>query len=230
MPRVARLEVPGVPMHITHRGVNRAAVFIDDLDRRTYLELLSASLQRQGVGLHAYVLMGNHVHLLVSASVTGATSRAMRNATQCYVQWFNRSHQRTGTLWEGRFKSCLVDSERYVLTVIRYIELNPVRALMVAEPSDFSWSSVRFHLGLQREPRLTMHPTVEALACDRASRAEIYRRWLMQPLSEDELASIRRHTSQQRALGDPRFQSMIARTLNRSVVCRERGRPSRDAT
>lgn len=229
MPRVARLDVPGVPMHITHRGVNRAAVFIDDADRRTYLALISASFQRQRVQLHAYVLMGNHVHLLVSASVAGAVSRAMRNATQCYVQGFNRRHGRTGTLWEGRFKSCLVDSERYVLTVIRYIELNPVRALMVAEPWDFAWSSVHFHLGLRGESRLTTHPTLLALGSDPEKRAALYRRWLMDPISEEELTSIRRHTLQQRALGDPRFQALMARTLNRPVDCRKRGRPRREA-
>ena len=219
-----------MPMHITHRGVNRAAVFFDDLDRRSYLRLLSQSLRRHEAGLHAYVLMDNHVHLLVTASVAGAISHAMRNATQCYVQWFNLRHRRSGTLWDGRFKSCLVDSDAYLLSVIRYIELNPVRAGMVARPWDFAWSSVHAHLGLRSDARLTAHPCFTAIHGDTASRAAWYRRWLMEPLSAEDLASIRRHTRQQRALGSSGFQAMIARTLNCSVICRERGRPRHAST
>lgn len=134
MPRRPRLEIPGIPLHITRRGVNRAAVFVDDDDRGHYLALLGATLHKHGVALHAYMLMGNHVHLLASAAHPESISRALRSHGQCYVQAFNRRHRRTGTLWEGRFKSCLVDADRYFLTVCRYIELNPVRAAMVAAP------------------------------------------------------------------------------------------------
>lgn len=119
MPRRPRLELPGIPMHITQRGVNRGAIFVDDEDRAHFLALLGQELQRAHVALHAYVLMGNHVHLLATATEAGAVSSALRRQGQCYVQAFNRRHGRTGTLWEGRFKSSLVDSEQYLLTVYR---------------------------------------------------------------------------------------------------------------
>lgn len=147
-----------MPAHITDRRVAYdAAVFVDDEDRGQYLALLAEQLRRHCVALHAYVLMGNHVHLLASTSITGALSRALRNVGQCNVQAFNRRHGRTGTLWEGRFKSSLVDSDAYLLTVYRYIELNPVRAALAVWPEDYRWSSTRGNLGLRRDSLVTPH-------------------------------------------------------------------------
>lgn len=191
MPRRARLEMPGIPLHIMQRGVNRAAIFVDDDDRRHYLALLRATLHKHGVALHAYVLMGNHVHLLASAAQPGSVSRALRIHGQCYVQSFNRRHRRTGTLWEGRFKSCLVDSDRYLMTVYRYIELNPVRAAMVATPDEHPWSSVHAHLGQRTDPLLTPHPVLDTLGCDARSRAAAYRAWLHESIDASELRAIR---------------------------------------
>lgn len=227
MPRRARLEIPGIPLHITQRGVNRAAVFVDDDDRDHYLALLGATLDKHGVALHAYVLMGNHVHLLASAAHVGAISQALRNHGQCYVQAFNRRHRRTGTLWEGRFKSCLVDSDRHLLTVYRYIELNPVRAAMVAAPEDHRWSSVHAHLGHRPNPLLTSNAVFDTLGCDDASRSAAYRAWLYEPIDGSELHAIREHLKQERALGDPRFQAMVEKTLNRPVCVRPPGRPAK---
>ncbi len=131
MPRQARLEIPGVALHITQRGVNRCAIFLDDDNRRHYLRLLGESAASHDLQIRAYVLMGNHVHLPVRSGEQGNVSRAMRQLGQACVTAFNRRHRRTGTLWQGRFKSCRVDSDRYLLTAYRYIELNPVRAAMV---------------------------------------------------------------------------------------------------
>ncbi|MCE5231828.1 MAG: transposase [Mizugakiibacter sp.] len=228
MPRRARLEFPGIPLHITQRGVNRCAVFVDDDDRRHYLALLEDAARRHALAVHAYVLMGNHVHLLVSSGEAGALSRAMRDLGQCYVQGFNRRHRRTGTLWEGRFKSCLVDSERYVLSVYRYIELNPVRAAMVAAPEDYRWSSVHAHLGASDDPLLTPHTAFLALGADRRARVAAYRTWLASGVDDAELEAIRAHIVQERALGSERFQRMLERTLNRPLQVRPRGRPRRD--
>ena len=228
MPRAARLEVPGIPLHVTHRGVNRCATFVDDTDRGTYLHLLSERFMSLDISMHAYVLMGNHVHLLLSSPAAGSISRALQTAVQAYVRWFNLRHARTGTLWEGRFKSCLVDSDRYLLSVIRYIELNPVRAGMVADPCEFRWSSARHHLGRGIDLRITDHPVFLALGESRRARGECYASWIMQPIGEEELLDIRRHVHKQRALGDPRFQAMLERTLNRPVACRNRGRPPRE--
>jgi putative transposase len=133
-----------------------------------------------------------------------------------------------GTLWQGRFKSSLVDSDAYALRVIRYIELNPVRAAMVERPEDYRWSSVHTHLDMAQDPLLTPPPAYLALATDRAGRADAYRTWLHAPLDPDELARIRAYMAQEKALGDRRFQSMVEKALNRPVTVRPRGRPRRD--
>ena len=142
MPRQPRLELPGIPLHVTQRGVNRCAIFLDDADRHHYRRLLRDACRKHGVAIHAFVLMDNHVHVLVCATEAGRVSRAMRQAGQSYVQSFNQRHGRVGTLWQGRFKSSLVDSGAYALRVIRYIELNPVRAALVDRPDAYRWSSV----------------------------------------------------------------------------------------
>lgn len=225
MPRRPRLELPGVPLHITHRGVNRAATFLDDEDFSHYRQCLGDVMAGQGIALHAYVLMTNHVHLLLTAPAPGRLSVAMRQLGQRYVPAFNRKHRRTGTLWEGRFKSCLVDSERYLLTVHRYIELNPVRADMALAPEHYRWSSVHASLATTHDPIITFHPVYLATSPDPAQRGVHYREWLRQGIGDDDLQAIRAHLRQERALGDPCFQAMAEKTLNRPVVVRPRGRP-----
>ena len=228
MPRQARLEIPGIPLHITQRGVNRCAIFLDDDDRRHYLGLLAQSARQHALRIHAYVLMDNHVHLLVSADEAGRISRAMRQLGQNYVTAFNRRHRRTGTLWEGRFKSCLVDSERYLLTAYRYIELNPVRAAMVATPWDHAWSSVHANLGRRCDSLVTPHASFLGMGITAKERVEAYLTWLRQGIGEDELLAIRRHLQQERAFGSRRFQAMAEKTLGRPVTVRRPGRPRRE--
>ena len=223
--RRPRLELPGIPMHITHRGVNRAATFIDDEDCAAYLQALEAAAHAESVAIHAYVLMTNHVHLLAGADQPGAVSRMMQSLGRRYVRAFNARHGRTGTLWEGRYKSCLIDSDGYFLTCLRYIELNPVRAAMVVWPWEHRWSSVHFHLGLRPGSRVTPHPVYLALG-DGSTRSSAYRALLLEPLDDTVLASIRDHLRQERALGSPRFQDMVAKTLNRPAAVRRPGRPA----
>jgi REP-associated tyrosine transposase len=146
MPRRPRLVIAGIPLHVTQRGVNRAATFIDHEDHQRCLELLSETIASNAVSVHAYALMSNHVHLLVTPTKPSDLARAIGMLNQRYVATFNRRHRRTGTLWEGRFRSCLVDTERYVLTLYRYIELNPVRAAIVDAPERYAWSSARANL------------------------------------------------------------------------------------
>jgi putative transposase len=229
MPRRPRLEIPGMPLHVTHRGVNRAATFLDEDDFVRYRHCLGDALREQGIALHAYVLMTNHVHLLVTQPERGRLSAAMRRLGQRYVPAFNRKHGRTGTLWEGRFKSCLVDCEGYLLTVHRYIELNPVRAAMVTSAEHYRWSSVHASLATADDAIVTAHPAFLSIAADQQQRGAWHREWLRQAISEDDLASIRTHLQQERALGNPIFQSMVARTLNRPVAIRPRGRPQKTA-
>jgi putative transposase len=225
MPRHPRLELPNIPLHITHRGVNRADTFLGQGDWRAYLGTLLESIARHAVRIHAYVLMSNHVHLLASADQTGAISRALRDLGRAYVPSFNRRHSRTGTLWEGRFKSCLVDSDRYLLTAYRYIELNPVRAAMVVRPDDYPWSSVHANLGARTDPLVTPHPVFAALGSTADVRGAAYREWLEACINEEDTAQLRRHVQQERAWGSGRFQAMVEETLQRPAGCRPRGRP-----
>ncbi len=225
MPRSARLILPHVPLHVTQRGVNRAAIFIDDEDRHHYRRLLREACVVNAIAVHAFVLMDNHVHLLLTPSRPEALAVAMRVVGQSYVQSFNYRHGRTGTLWQGRFKSCLVDSDRYALTVCRYIELNPVRAAMTALPDEYRWSSVHTHLGKAHDPLLTPHAAYEALGRTAQERAAEYGKWLRSGIDEDEIATIRDYIAQERALGCPRFQGMVEKALGRPVEYRHRGRP-----
>jgi putative transposase len=207
-------------MHVTHRGVNRAAVFLAEDDFATYRDQLGSAMAQEEVRLHAYVLMTNHVHLLLSSDRAGAVSRALCRLGRRYVPAFNRRYGRTGTLWEGRFKSCLVDSEAYLLSVYRYIDLNPVRAALVDDPEAYPWSSVHVNLGRRSDDLVTPHPTFAAFAATGS-----YRDWLQSAIPAEDVEVIRLHLKQERALGSPRFQRMVAETLNRPVACRPRGRP-----
>ena len=178
MPRRPRLELPAIPLHFTQRGVNRAATFLDDEDFAQYRQKLGEVLAEHDIALHAYVLMTNHVHLLLTPPLAGRLSAAMCQLGRRYVPAFNRKHGRTGTLWEGRFKTCLVDSDRYALTVQRYIELNPVRAGMTASAGAYRWSSASASLGGAADALLSFHPVYLALGEDARARASAYREWL----------------------------------------------------
>jgi putative transposase len=227
MPRQCRLEVPGLPLHVVDRGANRGAIFLCDSDRRLYLALLRRFARDHAVAVHAYVLMGNHVHLLTTSEVAGATSAMMQRLAQCHAQAINRMHDRTGPFWDGRFKGSVVDSDAYLLTVYRYIELNPVRAAICDSAPGYRWSSAAGNLGLRPDPILSPHPTFLELASDAASRVARYRELLDQAVDPADVAAIRAHVAQQKVLGRPDFQAMVERTLGRPVALRPRGRPVR---
>ena len=141
MARLPRFDLPGMPQHIVQRGNNRLPCFLDDADRARYRQLLREALLATGCQLHAYVLMDNHVHLLATPPEAGDIARMMQKLGRQYVGQFNARHRRTGTLWEGRYKACLVDSADYLLRCVRYIDLNPVRARMTDDPVAFAWSA-----------------------------------------------------------------------------------------
>lgn len=227
MPRLPRLELSGVPLHVTQRGINKGAIFLDAYDHYHFRRLLRRAFRDHGIALHAFVLMDNHFHLLVTPDTVGTLSRAMGWVGQSYVQAFNLRHRRCGALWQGRFKSCLVQSERYLLTVMRYIELNPVRAAMVQAPHDYRWSSVHTHLARARDPLVTLHPLYLAMGSDPIERAYAYQQWLDAGIAPDDLQHLRAYASQERALGDDRFQRMVETTLGRPAAIRPRGRPPR---
>ena len=224
MPRHPRLEIPGVPLHVTQRGVNRCAIFLCDADRRVFLDYLQRACSKRNVRTHAYVLMDNHIHALVSADAAGSVSSAISVLLHRYVRYFNFRYARIGTLFQGRFKSCLVDTENYLMQVIRYIELNPVRAAIVDDPKDYPWSSARAHLGLRHDPILSTHPAFRALGSTDAERIAAYRGWIAEPVDADEQARIRRYIAQERALGSGRFQDMVERALGYPATVMDSGR------
>ena len=170
MARHARFVVPDVALHIIQRGVDRRECFIGDSDRLVYLSNLRQLLAHKHCALHAYCLMTNHVHLLLTPPDAQSCSALMRDLGQRYVAYFNRRYDRTGTLWEGRFRSCLVDSAPYVLACYRYIERNPVRAGIVTTPAAYAWSSYGSNVGIAHDPSLVPHAEYLALGARDAYR------------------------------------------------------------
>ena len=176
MPRLPRISLPGVPMHVVQRGINRRPCFRDHKDFLAYLDALGDSSGRYQVDVHAYVLMTNHVHLLVTPGTPDGASRMMQQLGRRYVQYFNRAHNRTGTLWEGRFKSSLILSDRYLLACYRYIELNPVRAGIVSSADHYPWSSFRANGLGHMNPLLRPHSLWLELGISAEARRSAYLR------------------------------------------------------
>lgn len=225
MARLPRLDLPQVPQHIVQRGNNRQPCFVADEDYLEYCGDLADAAIHCGCAIHAYVLMTNHVHLLVTGAERGAISRMMQRLGRRYVACFNTRYRRTGTLWEGRFKTSLIDSQRYLLCCYRYIEMNPVRASMVTDPARYRWSSYRHNALGEPDGLVTPHPLYLRLGPEPAIRRTAYRALFADALSEQELADIRAHVQQQKALGTSRFQAEIESLLARNVAVRPRGRP-----
>lgn len=223
MARLSRLYLPGCAHHVIQRGNNRDACFYVEADYKAYLAFLKDAAVKYEVVIHAFVLMTNHVHLLVTPANAEGVSRMMQAQGRKYVQYFNHTHGRTGTLWEGRYKSTLVDSEPYLLTVYRYIELNPVRAEMVTHARDYPWSSYR-HNALGKEIQLiTPHRQYRLLGKTGEERQQAYRALFRGRMPEHELSSIREATNKAWALGDDRFRKQIETKTGRRAVPLGRG-------
>jgi putative transposase len=229
MPRRARLTLPNVPLHIIQRGNNRQACFFADEDARFYLDWLHEYAGKTGCRIHAYVLMTNHVHLLLSASTPDGAGALMKALGQRYVQYINRTYRRSGTLWEGRFRSCLTQEESYLLACQRYIELNPVRAGMVDHPAEFRWSSYRANAQGEPDAVIEPHPLYLALGATAAARQAAYRELFRYELDPGAVDAIRQATNGNYALGDDRFGAEIAAMLGRRAVRGKAGRPVRGA-
>lgn len=228
MPRRARISVPGIPWHIIQRGNNRAACFYADEDYRRYLHDLKERADKHGCLIHAYVLMTNHVHLLLTPKEKDSASLLMKHLGQRYVQYVNRMYRRSGTLWEGRFRSCLVQSEDYLLACYRYIELNPVRADMVSHPGDYPWSSYRANVEGKLDNLITPHAEYLKLAKADEVRYEIYRDLFKAHVDQPMDDAIRKATNGNFVLGNARFQEQIAEALQRRVTPGKDGRPRKD--
>ena len=225
MARPPRLELPGVPLHVIQRGNNRAACFFGDIDRRFYLKCLAESAVGRGCAVHAFVLMSNHVHLLVTPAETGAVAAMLQDLGRRCVRVINRIHGRTGTLWEGRFKSSLVDTESYFLTCHKYIELNPVRAGIVGHPSAYSWSSHLHYATGRINSLITEHPIYFGLGATDAERQSAFRTLFLTQIEAGTLDQIRKATNAGCALGTEEFLRVAELKLGRPVRLPRQGRP-----
>ena len=226
MARLPRFFVPGVPLHVIQRGNNRETLFRQITDYQVYLDGLKEAAQMHACAIHAYVLMTNHVHLLVTPTHEDSLPRTFQSLGRRYVQYFNSTHQRTGTLWEGRYRATLIESETYLLTCYRYIELNPVRAEMVRHPRDYRWSSYPYHADGKSNPLLTPHGLYQRLGDSGAARQQAYRALFRQHLSGETLDAIREATNKAWVLGSDKFKDRLAKKLERRVSPLPRGRPS----
>jgi len=230
MARLPRLTAPGLPHHLIQRGNNRQSIFVDEVDCVRYLEDLSAVATVHGLAIHAYVLMPNHVHLLATPAGRDTLPRLMQALGRRYVRRFNSRHRRTGTLWEGRYRSTVVETDRYLLACMRYIELNPVRAGLVDQPAAYRWSSHRHQLGQAVDPLITEHAVYWSLGNTPFERQLSYRRFFEQEPDEKEISTIRNATHRGWALGDGGFIEEIAIKLGRRAVPIRVGRPRKETS
>jgi len=215
MARLPRFVLPGHPQHVIVRGNNRDPIFNADEDYRFYLDKLQDAAKKHSCDIHAYVLMTNHVHLLVTPHAEDGISKMIQMLGRYYVQYFNYTYRRSGTLWEGRYKASLIDSDTYALTCYRYIELNPVRANMVAHPAEYPWSSYRGNALGENDALLMPHPLFLALGGSADARQAAYRALFEAAFDEKTLEEVRSSLNKAWVLGSELFKSRIAAQLNR---------------
>jgi putative transposase len=211
MARKHRFFVPGLPVHVVQRGVNKCDIFANDKDRNLYIQFLAEASDKHDCPVHCYVLMGNHVHLLVTPGTDTSLPKTMQSLNGRYIKHFNRDRERTGPLWEGRYRAGLVDTDAYLKVCYQYIELNPVRAQFCNQPADYRWSSHRFHAYGEADPLVTLHRGYGWLGKTAAERQKRYQGWFREQLSDENLAAIRagvRHLN----LNDEKLSSRLRAT------------------
>ena len=228
MARLPRYVIPGQPQHIIQRGNIRQTIFAAEADYPFFRDALVEAAAKYGLAIHAYVWMTNHVHLLATPKFDDSISKTFQSVGRRYVQYFNYTYKRSGTLWEGRYRATVVDSERYLLTLMRYIELNPVRAGMVAVPQDYPWSSYRRNALGEGGPNadwLTSHEEYMRLGLDDLARQTAYQALFASAIDQGDLAAIRDCTHKGWALGGERFRAEIEALGQRQEASKGVGRP-----
>ena len=228
MARLPRYLLPGQPQHIIQRGNSQQLIFAAEADYQYFRDAIIEAAGRFGLAIHAYVWMTNHIHLLATPTDTDSISKTFQSAGRNYVQYFNYTYKRSGTLWEGRYRATVVDSEQYLLSVMRYIELNPVRAGMVVHPRDYPWSSHRHYAYGESGPNLNWLVAPDQylnIARSDEARRQGYRNLFKASIDADDLASIRDSVQKGWALGDDRFKAMIEKLAERRAGPAVRGRP-----
>jgi putative transposase len=225
MARLARLTLPGYPHHIIQRGNNRQPIFAETADYETLLGMLEEQTRKSGVALHAYVLMSNHFHLLATPTSTEGIPQMMQAIGRSYVRYFNRRQQRTGTLWEGRYRSTLIQAERYLLACMVYIDLNPVRAAMVGDPAEYPWSSHMHYVGRRSDKLVTPHPLYWELGNTPFARDLAYAELVQSGIGLEQQRALTDATFRGWALGGADYVAELQRRTHRRVVKSKAGRP-----
>ena len=225
MARLPRLTLPGYPHHVIQRGNNRQPIFASQADYQTLLDLLDENAKKFGIALHAYVLMGNHFHLLATPQTADGLPQMMQAVGRRYVRYFNDTQHRSGTLWEGRYKSTLIQTERYLLTCMAYIDLNPVRAGLVAHPRDYAWSSYGHYTGQRIDKLITPHALFWELGNTPFAREAAYAQLVQSGISPVQQAALTDSALSGWALGEPDFVADLQKRTERRVVKGAPGRP-----
>jgi putative transposase len=225
MARLPRLTLPGMPHHVIQRGNNRQLIFADRADHERLLALMGEAATRFGVALHAYVLMDNHFHLLATPDSTTGLPQFMQSVGRSYVRYFNDRHGRSGTLWEGRYRSTLIQTDRYLLTCMAYIDLNPVRAGLVPDARDFAWSSHGHYAGLRHDRLLTPHPLYWELGNTPFAREAAYVELVRSGVRAADQAALTDATLRGWAAGDADFLASLQKSTERRVTKGRAGRP-----
>lgn len=225
MARLPRLTLPGHLHHVIQRGNNRQSIVLDDADRTALLDAVAENAKKYQVALHAYVLMDNHVHLLLTPETADGVPRMMQAIGRRYVRHFNARHGRTGTLWEGRYRSTLLQAERYLLPCMVYLDLNPVRAGLVTDPVQHGWSSHRHYIGQGSDRRITPHPAYWRLGNTPFAREAAYAELVRSGLSAAQLTVMTNALLHGWALGEPDFMAALQAQTDRRVSKGKPGRP-----
>jgi putative transposase len=228
MARLPRLVIPNQPHHVIQRGNNRQTIFADADDHATFLEWLREAAKTFKVAIHAYVLMPNHLHLLATPSDETGLSRLMQWVGRHYVPYFNKKYARSGTLWEGRYRATVIDSERYFLACSRYIELNPLRAGLVNDPIVYPWSSFAHHIGAKADPIITDHALYWSLGNTPFDRELAYKGMVEMGLSDTDCHAITEATTKGWVLGSDDFKTKLKGQTPRRITPAKRGRPPRN--
>ena len=224
MARLPRLTLADQPHHVIQRGNNRQPIFQDSTDHARMLALLGEHAPRFGIALHAYVLMGNHFHLLATPATDDGLPKFMQAVGRSYVRWFNDRHARTGTLWEGRYRSTLIQTDRYLLACMAYIDLNPVRAGLVSEPRDHPWSSHHHYIGLRPDRLVTPHPLYWELGNTPFAREAAYADLVRAGIAPLDQRRLTDGALQGWAVGDQAFVERLQATTPRRVTKAGAGR------
>ncbi|MEO7494495.1 MAG: transposase [Massilia sp.] len=225
MARLPRLILPDHPHHIIQRGNDGQLIFREPEDYQRFLVWLRESAREFGVAVHAYALMPDHLHLLATPSDATCLAQTMQRVGRFYVPWYNGKYNRAGSLFQGRFRTSLIEAQRYFMVCSRYIELNPVRTRMVAEPGEYPWSSYAHHAGIRPDPVITDHMLYWSLGNTPFQREAAYKEMVTQSLSKDELDTVSQALHKGWPLGSHDFKLGLQNQLQRQVLPAKRGRP-----